>query len=85
MALEVYFQQDIINALLAAEQASSAGAMAVGCGKDNEFSQGFQVGYRAALTTLALAFGLVEFRDHFRRTSPLNELVFNSFLLGDRR
>jgi len=58
MALEVYFPQDICNVLLAAEQASSAALMATQA-EHNEFAQGYREGYRAALTTLALAFGLI--------------------------
>lgn len=65
MALEVYYPQDIRNALLAAEQANNAALMA-SCGGSNEsclergeFAQGYEAGYRAALTTMALAFGLL--------------------------
>ncbi|KPK84260.1 MAG: hypothetical protein AMJ81_06095 [Phycisphaerae bacterium SM23_33] len=56
MGLAVYYQQDILNALMAAEQASGAAAAATG-GQDG-FAQGYMAGYRAALATLALAFGL---------------------------
>lgn len=58
MGLEVYYPQDIRNALLAAEQANSA-ALVVASGEEDEFAQGYQEGYRAALTTIALAFGLL--------------------------
>lgn len=57
MGLEVYYPADIRSALLAAEQAVSATADAA-CRKDDPFTAGFLTGYRAALTTLALAFGL---------------------------
>jgi hypothetical protein len=60
MSLEVYYPQDILNALLAAEQASSQ-ALRAASGQ-GEFAEGYEVGYQAALTTLALAFGLVRFR-----------------------
>ena len=63
MALEVYYPQDVRNALLAAEQASSAALVAVG-GEENEFAKGYREGYRAALTTIALAFGLIRPTDH---------------------
>jgi hypothetical protein len=63
MALEVYYPQDILNALLAAEQASNAALMAAG-GEGNKFAQGYQAGYRAALATIALAFGLVRPDSH---------------------
>ncbi len=68
MGLEVYYPTDIRNALLAAEQAANATAKAIGnpqsrtspgTGQDDPFSAGFLTGYRAALTTLAVAFGLV--------------------------
>lgn len=57
MGLEVYYSADIRNALLAAEQAVNATADAAGI-KDDPFTAGFLTGYRAALTTMALAFGL---------------------------
>jgi branched-subunit amino acid permease len=58
VGLEVYYPTDILNALLAAEQAANATAKAIG-NQDDPFSAGFLTGYRAALTTLAVAFGLV--------------------------
>jgi hypothetical protein len=58
MALDVYFPQDICRALLAAEQASNATWMATG-GKEDDFARGYRQGYLAALTTIALAFGLL--------------------------
>jgi hypothetical protein len=64
MGLEVYYTQDIRNALLAAEQASNAAMIAAG--GDDKFTQGFQTGYRAALATIALAFGLFQPGDHDR-------------------
>jgi hypothetical protein len=67
MGLEVFYPSDIRNALLAAEQAVNATADATG-NEDDPFTAGFLTGYpwsfgprtkgRAALTTLALAFGL---------------------------
>ena len=57
VGLEVYYAADIRNALLAAEQAVGATAEAAG-ERDEPFTAGFLTGYRAALTTLALAFGL---------------------------
>lgn len=64
MGLEVYYPQDIRNALLAAEQSNNAAMMALG-GEDaadsaqSAFTQGYGAGYRAALVTIALAFGLI--------------------------
>lgn len=64
MGLEVYYPADIRNALLAAEQANKAAAEAAdwayGRGvSPPAFMAGYQAGHRAALTTLALAFGLL--------------------------
>lgn len=50
MGLEVFYKQDIRNAIHAAEQATTAAL-----DSDGEY----QRGYLAALTTIALAFGLV--------------------------
>lgn len=50
MGLEVYYRDNIRHAIQAAEQAASAG------GASGEFMRG----YRAALTTVALAFGLAD-------------------------
>lgn len=59
MGLDVYYPRDIQNALLAAEQAMGS-ALRVTVANDDPYGKGYQEGYRAALTTLALAFGLVE-------------------------
>jgi hypothetical protein len=63
MGLEVYYPKDILNALLAAEQASSTALMAASQ-QDDEFAKGYREGYRAALTTIALAFGLISSDHH---------------------
>jgi hypothetical protein len=63
MALEVYYPQDIRNALLAAEQASGAAWRAAN-GDEKESGQGYREGYRDALATIALAFGLLRPGDH---------------------
>ena len=73
MGLEVYYTQDIHNALLAAEQASNAAMMAAS--GDDKFTQGFQTGYRAALATIALAFGLFQPGDRDPLTDTLQEAV----------
>ena len=59
MGLEVYYPNDIRNALLAAEQANRASLMAA-AGGETELARAFQSGYRTALATVALAFGLVQ-------------------------
>jgi hypothetical protein len=64
MGLEVYYPQDIRNALLAAEQSNNAAMMALGGEDDADsaqsaFTRGYGAGYRAALVTIALAFGLI--------------------------
>lgn len=58
MGLDVYYPADIRNALMAAEQSASAAFDAIG-GKDDPFANGYTAGYRAALVTVALAFGLL--------------------------
>jgi len=58
MALDVWYRSDIQNALSAAEQASEAALRAAGNAGD-PFVVGYASGYRAALATLALAFGLL--------------------------
>jgi len=57
VGLNVYYPNDVRNALLAAEQAVNAATDAAG-DQDDPFTAGFLAGYRAALTTIALAFGL---------------------------
>ena len=60
MALEIYFREDIVNALLAANEASASTAMAAAgyIAGDPAHLQAFREGYKAALITVALAFGL---------------------------
>ena len=79
MGLEVYYAADIRNALLAAEQAVGATAEAAG-ERDEPFTAGFLTGYRAALTTLALAFGLAAHPESSltqRQTTVLAALPFS--------
>lgn len=61
MALDVWYKADVQNALSAAEQASGAALRAAGK-EDDPYLAGYQAGYRAALVTVALAFGLVPAR-----------------------
>ena len=61
MGLEIFYPADIRNALLAAEQAANVTVKATG-NTDDVFASGYLAGYRAALTTVALAFGLVDNR-----------------------
>jgi hypothetical protein len=56
---QVVFPTDIRDALRAAEQAVNATADAA-FKEDDPFIAGFLTGYQAALTTLALAFGLAD-------------------------
>jgi len=55
MGLDIWFSEDIRNALLAADEASSS--TAAYC-PDGPTLRAYLEGYRAALTTVALAFGL---------------------------
>ena len=59
MALEVYFKQDIENALRAIEHATRK---ALSEDEKTERQEGYQEGFNAALAAFALAFGLVEER-----------------------
>lgn len=58
MGLEIFFTEDIRNALLAANEASTSTAGACVMGSDPVTLRAYLEGYRAALTTMALAFGL---------------------------
>lgn len=58
MGLDIYFAEDIRNALLAADEASTSTARACGSGSNPVASRAFLEGYRAALVTVAIAFGL---------------------------
>lgn len=75
MSHEVYYKQDIINALSAAGQASNAALEAVG--GDDPFTAGYEAGYRAALVTVALAFGLVapDTSDHAITKETLEQAI----------
>jgi hypothetical protein len=55
MGLDIFFSDDIRNALLAADEASAS--TAAYC-PDGPILRAYLEGYRAALTTVALAFGL---------------------------
>jgi len=54
MGMDIFFKEDIANALAAAEQA----AFSVGAYSDDERAVAFLAGWRSALRTLATAFGL---------------------------
>lgn len=59
MRLDIFFLEDIRNALLTADEASSSTArVCAGAGGDPVTLRVYLEGYRAALTTVALAFGL---------------------------
>jgi hypothetical protein len=54
MSLEVYYPQDIRNAILAAENASLRSS----AHDTGQYAQGYRDGVKDTLTTIALAFGL---------------------------
>ncbi len=59
MGLDVWFREDIAAALLAAEQASAMTVAAIGCEvADPVTVRAYRQGFRAALATIAVAFGL---------------------------
>jgi len=74
MGLDVYYPADVRNALLAAEQASRA-ALAAADG-DGVYTRGYQAGYRAALATIALAFGLVKPSPEHSQAPALEAALF---------
>jgi hypothetical protein len=59
MGLDIFFTEDVHNALVAAYEASSSTARVyTAAGGDQATLRAYLEGYRAALTTVALAFGL---------------------------
>ncbi|MBC7248915.1 MAG: hypothetical protein H5T62_01395 [Anaerolineae bacterium] len=67
MSLDIWFREDILHALRAADQASATtaaalehalgGAEGAGVG-DPRYLRAYREGYRAALVTVAMAFGI---------------------------
>lgn len=59
MALDIYFRDDIANALMAADEASASTAAALrAVTSDPQYLRAYRQGYRAALASVACAFGL---------------------------
>jgi len=59
MSLDIWFREDILHALQAAEQASAATAAAMeSVVGDPRYLRAYREGYRAALVTVATAFGI---------------------------
>jgi hypothetical protein len=75
MALKVYYPQDICNALQAAAQSCGAALLAADRGGD-DLTRGYSEGYRAALTTIALAFGLARQGRHDESIAWSSEFLF---------
>lgn len=60
MGLDIWFREDVARALLAAEQASAAMAAAMeSIAGDPRYLRAYREGYKAALGTVATAFGLI--------------------------
>lgn len=57
MSLEVYYPQDILNALKAAAQSNGQALQAIS--GQSEFAEGYEMGYRAALNTWPLHKGIL--------------------------
>ena len=57
MSADVWFKRDIANALLATYQAACETSYAIG-GNDTVRIASFHAGYRSAISTLALFFGI---------------------------
>lgn len=59
MGLDIFFSEDIRNALMAADEASSSTArVCAAVDADQVTLRAYLEGYRAALTAVAVAFGL---------------------------
>ncbi|MBC7250504.1 MAG: hypothetical protein H5T62_09490 [Anaerolineae bacterium] len=59
MSLDIWFREDILHALQAADQASATTAAAMGeVAGDPRYLRAYREGYRAALVTVAIAFGI---------------------------
>ncbi|MGQ9584580.1 MAG: hypothetical protein ACUVXG_04205 [Anaerolineae bacterium] len=56
MQTEIWFRDDVVNALRAVAEAGAAAAMALH--SENAYSQGYQQGFAAALRAVGVAFGL---------------------------
>lgn len=56
MGLDIWFREDIRNALLAADKASMSAVLALSV--NGTETRHFVAGYKAALATIAIAFGL---------------------------
>ena len=85
MSLDIWLKEDIANIILAAERASASATAALGeLADDAEKLQAYRQGYRDALSTLALPFGLAETPAQLRsgRTQPL---VLPAKALRERR
>jgi hypothetical protein len=68
MALDIYFRDDIANALMAADEASASTAAALhNVTSDPQYLRAYRQGYRAALATVACAFGLGQASSNLRR------------------
>ncbi len=60
MSLDIWFADDIRNALMAADRASGSTTAALqGVARDVDYLRAYRQGYRAALATIAAAFGLM--------------------------
>lgn len=57
MSADVYFKRDIANALLATYQSARETSYVIGC-DDTERLAVYHAGYRSAISTLALFFGI---------------------------
>lgn len=82
MGLDIYCRDDIANALLAAEQASSATAAAmVDVVGDPVKLRAYREGYRSALAVVALAFGLSP-REGDRRSEMALTVISGELMRG---
>ena len=83
MSLNMWFQDDIENALRAAEVASAATVAVLGETGNPEVVRAYRQGYRAALAVVAQAFG-IPFRFRCDRELPAGSRVHALGVGGER-
>jgi len=73
MGLNIWFKEDIANALLAAEEACRTTVSALGASSD--YTRGYEEGFMAAIATLATAFGVKSRVGKIRVYLPEEEII----------
>jgi len=91
MGLDIWFREDILHALKAAEQASSTTVAAMehalsrvggSVVEDARYLRAYREGYKAALVTVAMAFGITSNNTSVSQTSEFTDEERFTFLLS---